>query len=265
MSSVADFFGTEVGEDEMFHDADIDFFGDEDDNANELECGDEDMSETVTIDEVDNAMEQYAARTTKVPASTTSIVRPLGPTIETDPPSVWYVFGKDAMVVQFIEYNNPDRRWETAVLSVVYSGTGHAVTCTGNNKYVMKEKARMVTRDGDAQILTVHLKIKELSKTHQKSTFSLCLLTPDYPPVVTTPFLVKSKMTQSKLKKKSIKGVSLEFRKVAATVFSTLEWRICSDTEPITYACPICRSPRTEGHKVDCEMTTLWEELTRTE
>ena len=35
---------------------------------------------------------------------------------------------------------------------------------------------------------SVYLKIKELSKTHQKSTFSLCLLTPDDPPVVTTPF-----------------------------------------------------------------------------
>lgn len=243
------FFGDEVDDDER----DTDFFGDDSDDA-----------ETITIDEVDDAMQQYASRTTRVlPA--TSTVRPLGPRVETDPPSVWYVFGKDAMVVQFIEYNNPGRTWDTAMLSVVYSGTGHPVTCTGNNKYVMKEKSRTVTRDEDAQILTIHLKIKELSKTHQKNTFSLCLSTPDYPPVVTTPFLVKSKMTtRNKQKKKLIEGVSLEFRKMSASIFGALEWSAAINVNSEkTYICPICRASRAEGHKIDCEMMILWEELTR--
>ena len=180
-------------------------------------------------------------------------------TVITQPPDTWFQFNEGNIPFMFSVSSDIDP--ELVTIGLVYTDTSKPV---GDEKSI-RVYDRQVVDYGSYRTVECAIKIKEISKNHQKRRFSI-MLTYCKNVVVSNGFYVKTKRTKRKIFGTIRPRTEDQFKRQARNVLRQLEWTIggyessCQgyvDMNKPIYECPICRNRQSNGHTSTCSLKIL--------
>ena len=191
------------------------------------------------------------------PSTTGQSYDPL--TIVKQPPDTWYQFNEGNIPFMFHVSSNIDP--ESVLIKLAYADTLEVV---GDDRSI-KVYDRLLTDFGSYVSIDCAVKIREISKNHQKRQFTLLVSSGIYQ-TRSTGFSVKTKRTKRKAFGSIRPRTEDQFKRQARHLLRQLEWTIggyessCQgyvDMNRPIYECPICKNRKTNGHTTDCSLRLL--------